>query len=190
MAKLATLDDNESAFLDYVKGMRNSVGKRFIVNHIEHYGFEAFDSFWEKLKDARYGDPPQLELNEQEQRSLARAIHATSRRAVLQFALGTGLAFVGMNLLKSGANNGMDASSHNIPIDDTLLVFLKLSSGAVATISGIALMFRDNEPSSHTVATIAKGEDGEKNIRQLVGTLDNIFKPIELSLDETRPGRY
>jgi hypothetical protein len=51
-------------------------------------------------------------------------------------------------------------------------------------------MFTDYNPSNHTVATIAQGEKGEENIRQLVCALDNIFKPIEVSLDETRPGRY
>lgn len=192
MAELAELDKNESAFLEYVKGMRNSVGKRFIVHHIEHFGFNAFERFWEKLKEARWRDPPELELDADEQRSLARAIHVSSRREALYFAAGTGLAFLGFNALKSGAVDLMDGSKRFGPLsaDEAMGVVLKLGGGGIASLVGIGLMFRTTEPSDHTVSTIAQGEDGEKNVQQLVRALDKLFNPIELSLDETRPGRY
>ncbi len=189
MARKHSLTEDEDAFLDYVQGLRNSVGKRFITHHIETYGFESFEAFWEKLKHAGDSDVPQIELSKDEAESLAYALHASSRREFILGATGLGLAMVSLVTGKVAADglNEMAQSKRAVPLDKALTTTINLSSSVLSGIFAVALLLKPAEPTKAKIATIAKGDEGEKNVAQLVSTLNAVFKTVDLAMDETYP---
>lgn len=181
-----TLTDDECAFMGYVSNMRPCVGKRFIQHLVREGGFDAFEQFWQKLRDSRYSEPPQIELDDAERKALAQAIHASSRRDFLRIGAGGVLCVVSVLAGRSAVRDIREAPSYRpMNTDEAMGVTLKLSASLLSGITGLFLMFKNNEPSAQTIAGIAHGEAGEKNVQTLLETLNGLFKPMELALHET-----
>ncbi|NBO18260.1 MAG: hypothetical protein EBV03_03360 [Proteobacteria bacterium] len=181
------LTAEEDAFLGYVRNMRNSVGRRFAKHLIEDSGFDAFEDFWMKLRDARWQKKPELELNDAEKNALAKALYASTRRDALRVLGGIGMCVAASLTARSGVRDITESEQKwGIAEKDQFhMGAIKLTLGAAAAGTGLYMMFKENEPTQGTVAMIADGENGEKNVTKLVRSLDALFKPIELSLDET-----
>ena len=189
MAPKHSLTEDEDAFLEYVRDLRNSVGKRFITHHIETYGFESFEAFWEKLRDAGDSNTAQMELSKDEAESLAHALHASSRREFILGATGLGLALVAAVTGKVAADglNEMAQSKRAVPFDKALATTINLSASVLSGIFSVSFLLKPTEPSKARIATIAKGAEGERNVAQLVSSLNAVFKTVDVAMDETYP---
>ncbi len=183
---------NEEAFLSYVRQMPSSVGQRFVKNLIEHSGHKAFEDFWDKARLAILRDEKDITLNEPEERALAMALFANSRRAFLRTGAGAALCGLAGLLVKSGtrelsddlnARYGQRKSSA-----EAAVVVLKLVGGGASGVLGLSQIAKD-DVAEHTIATVAHGEKGQENVAKLVASLDTLLRPIEVSLAETGVGR-
>ena len=181
--------DNERAFLEYVCAMRPSVGQRFIKNLIDENGHEAFENFWAKARQSILANNTEMELTKPEEKALAMALLASSRRTFLRVGSGLALCTVASLLGRSGAHELQDdlrRSSYKprATTGEAAAIVLKLVGAGAGGVIGPGLLAKD-DVSEHAIATIAQGEQGAKNVAKLVASLDSLFRPIEISLAET-----
>ncbi len=198
MAKKDILEEEDKVFLDYIKRRPNSVGKRFITYHIEQYGFEAFESFWQKISDRRDDldmgmmNPAPVELSKREAHSLAKAIYSSNRREILEGIAGGIMLSLGIVSTGMATHSFADAATSLPPIslEKCIEIIAETTIGLPSLIIGLGLTLKKN-PSSDTIADIAKGPEGEKNVADLVSGLDAMFTPVEAALAEANPrGKY
>lgn len=184
MDTITELTTDEKAFLEYVSAMRPGVGQRFLKYHVETYGFEAFEQFWDKLKAARYQDPPRITLSLEECDSLAYAMQRGGSRRKF-FGAVAGL-IAGTVLLEDATvriARAIQRLPRTMPVEDARDIVLEAGGATIAFVLGSA-----SYNAMDTKATdIAKGKRGEENVRKLAAALDAMFQPVELALAETNP---
>jgi hypothetical protein len=189
----------EDAFLGYVRNMPASVGKRFLLTLIDRNGFEAFEDFWDRLQTAHESGREKLMvgLTDEEIYCLAKARYCTSRRHFLTKAAGIGLCAVSLEAARRSAMHvfeGMEesaatgeqskAASH--ALDAAIDASVSVGSGVAGT---ALLMKQSNLPTREMIQHIVYSQNFTE-IRELMQSLDRMLKPIDISLDETRPGVY
>lgn len=177
--------DCKDAFLEYVTNMRPSVGQKFILHLVQDNGLGAFQDFWEHLLTAREHWPHKITLQEHEEKALAKALFANSRRDFLRRASGMAMCVSAGWLGREGAREYVDYGRRKSEKTvDAVIAVGKLGGAFGLAMGGLSVISMD-VPSERTIAQIAQGPEGEARVRRLVASLDTLFQPVELAMRET-----
>ncbi|MDE3061067.1 MAG: hypothetical protein KGJ06_08650 [Pseudomonadota bacterium] len=172
---------NERVFRDYLQRLPDSVGKRFLVIHLDRCGMEAVEAFWDKMRAAFIRGDREIALTPDEARSLAETLASgISRRRWIGLSVAGILATIGANDM----GNALMGSSLRHPLcyaRDAAMFAIGLNMATVGAALGIGVeaWYRQN------FKDLTTGAMGEENIGQLVRALDQLFLPVEIAAAET-----